>query len=895
MIHDSPSPRVRSSIDPDLLLAQSSWVEALARTLVRDPFRAEDVFQETMLAALEAPPRDAGDVKRLRAWLGRVAFNLAHLSLRRRYRREAREEFAARDDVAHSTADQVARSSVLDCVVATVQELEEPYRSTVLKRYFEGKSTAQIAEETNTTDNAVRKRLWRARAKLRGSLDRVHNGDRLAWFGALAPLAGIELPPLGGASATTLSTSAGSSAGGGAGVFTGLKAVAASPLLWVGALVGAVVLTAVAESPIVVAAHPEAASAADLRPARDLVADAGIGGRFALGGEGLADAGANQPPPPDGEGKGTAQVVGVDGESSLHSTGSVALVHGLVVDLEGAPLGGVCITSLEDPLAVLGWSSTDGTFQAVVPAAAPDWGVSLVAEASGFATVRTSLVERANAESTHVIVVAPVVSVAGRVVDEAGNPLPGTRLEVTATTAAFLDVEAPLTRTTHVPRETIADAEGWYAFEEAITGRGVFLQAWHQGFESLLQEMPDANDLDLTLTLRRPTGPATMLQGIVYLENKEPAPGAVVRLGQYQAISDEHGNFTMQVREIRRGTSLWATKPGFLPAELPGIGTMLAQDQPGHLRVGIELQLGGETLALSGHVVDAEGEPLPDWRVHTLAVETDGDANDGAPVLGDLATTEADGSFVVPGLADEDYYLQAFDPETLLTVRAGPFAAGASDVRLQVPEDAWKEDFEGRVVNEEGDPMAGATLTVSLLVQTGAGSWREFGVSTMSDANGNFAYAQVPRQWVEYQVSHPDGQTGYHGGSEENGGHGDDDGGSDFGLQTTCYLRLETIVGDLAPDTFAVLDAAGHEIHMTALGLETMHGQIIGGHTLVHEVGRNAATLVVYRGNEEAGRTELHLLPGEVVTIHPHLDDSRTGEDQADGSDTDGGSFGNPH
>ena len=38
----------------DLLLAQSGWVRSLARHLVRDPYRADDVAQETLLAALRA-------------------------------------------------------------------------------------------------------------------------------------------------------------------------------------------------------------------------------------------------------------------------------------------------------------------------------------------------------------------------------------------------------------------------------------------------------------------------------------------------------------------------------------------------------------------------------------------------------------------------------------------------------------------------------------------------------------------------------------------------------------------------------------------------------------------------------------------------------------------------
>ena len=96
-----------NTFDRSLLVEQSRWVRSLAGSLVRDPSGADDVAQETLLAALAAPPADAGDSRRLRAWLGRVTFNLANLSMRRGMRRRAREEDVARSDREDSTADAV--------------------------------------------------------------------------------------------------------------------------------------------------------------------------------------------------------------------------------------------------------------------------------------------------------------------------------------------------------------------------------------------------------------------------------------------------------------------------------------------------------------------------------------------------------------------------------------------------------------------------------------------------------------------------------------------------------------------------------------------------------------------------------------------------------------------
>ena len=71
------------SIDPEQLLADHGWAYGLARSLARDASAADDLVQETWLAALKAswpggsPPR---------SWLAEVMRNFARM----RYRSEAR-------------------------------------------------------------------------------------------------------------------------------------------------------------------------------------------------------------------------------------------------------------------------------------------------------------------------------------------------------------------------------------------------------------------------------------------------------------------------------------------------------------------------------------------------------------------------------------------------------------------------------------------------------------------------------------------------------------------------------------------------------------------------------------------------------------------------------------
>ena len=53
-------------IDVETLLAEQDWLRALARRLVTDDARADDLVQDVWLRVLSAPPRT---VRSARAWL----------------------------------------------------------------------------------------------------------------------------------------------------------------------------------------------------------------------------------------------------------------------------------------------------------------------------------------------------------------------------------------------------------------------------------------------------------------------------------------------------------------------------------------------------------------------------------------------------------------------------------------------------------------------------------------------------------------------------------------------------------------------------------------------------------------------------------------------------------
>ncbi len=164
------------------------WVRALARSLLSDPSLADDVAQDAWVVASERPPR-VHDGAGLKAWLASVTRTLARQSVRSANRRTAREQMAARPEASTPDSTVVERGAMHELVVRAVMELDEPFRSTVLLRYLDGLSAAQIAARRSESPALVRKRLERGLERLRARLDVEFGGDRRAWSLALAGLA----------------------------------------------------------------------------------------------------------------------------------------------------------------------------------------------------------------------------------------------------------------------------------------------------------------------------------------------------------------------------------------------------------------------------------------------------------------------------------------------------------------------------------------------------------------------------------------------------------------------------------------------------------------------------------------------------------------------------------
>jgi RNA polymerase sigma factor (sigma-70 family) len=160
MAHQSPSP------DPQALLHHVAWVRRLAGLLVGGTL-ADDVAQETLLAGVASPPAEGAE---LRGWLGTVARRVASRMRLREQRRRLREEAAARREALPPTDELVARAEVERSLVDAVLSLDEPWKTSVLLRWFEGRPPRAIARAMGVPVETVRSRLKRALELLRERL-----------------------------------------------------------------------------------------------------------------------------------------------------------------------------------------------------------------------------------------------------------------------------------------------------------------------------------------------------------------------------------------------------------------------------------------------------------------------------------------------------------------------------------------------------------------------------------------------------------------------------------------------------------------------------------------------------------------------------------------------------
>lgn len=181
------------------LLRHADFLRRIARDLVGEGTEADDLAQDVWVRALERGPRHESN---LRGWLRVILVNM----VRTRARVDSRRRIVTLDAIAEPAAPSLSeKEAVLRSVTDAVLALEEPLRATVLHRYFEGQSLAEIAQRSSLPLSTVKSRLQRAIETLRERMEREDRGGtdwRLAILALTSPRRTMPGPSSGATAGT---------------------------------------------------------------------------------------------------------------------------------------------------------------------------------------------------------------------------------------------------------------------------------------------------------------------------------------------------------------------------------------------------------------------------------------------------------------------------------------------------------------------------------------------------------------------------------------------------------------------------------------------------------------------------------------------------------------------
>lgn len=677
------------------LLAEGTALRSLARSLLGGHADAEDLVQDTLVASLRSPCADAGR----RPWLAGTLRNLARLWRRTSTRRAAREAVAAaathRGD--GDPAAIAAQAEAMREVAAAVHELEEPFRTVVVLRFWRGLLPEAIAQQLGVPRNTVRSRLQRGLERLRRHLDRSF-GDRRGWQAALLPFATpMPLAPhvaLATPSAPAVTTTFGA-------IFmTKLHVgLAATALVAVGILVwwlgpaatkpptttpggrGEVVAADGPTTNAARGAEPSAAAEATTQPA-DREAAEPTPGLTVLGSVTRANA-----PCPD-------FVLTLQWFDGMETNGTPAAQHEVRSDASGQFVW-------RGPVR-----TTTGTLLAVRAGSALDAKILCTPQPvhAGQTTAKLP-----------VTVLALDRTVFGRVHDVRGAPIAGAELTVNG----WHDVT------------TFSDADGRY--ELKVPGPPYPLLVQKTGYrerflDANVVESTPSNELDIELL------PGASFRGRVVDEAGNPIAGAKVHASGLArgTETDAAGQFMFGGAAPDESHGLTVTKAGFQPTTTAA--------SAGGAPVEIVLRPG---LVLTVRVVGDRGEGLGGVRV--------GVQSDSFRPMENRGYSDAQGRLRVADLPAKTIDVRA-DKAGFVSVHTEVDVPAQSGELVLVLRSG--RTIAGRVLDQKGLPIVGASVYCQATAADG--ELRTVGSRASSDGEGRFAIRELPPEPCELRVHHHD-------------------------------------------------------------------------------------------------------------------------------------------
>ena len=868
------SPR-HDSNDLPRIAAEATWVRRLAVALAHDVHAGEDIAQDALLAASRG--HGIGD---LRAWLAGTVRNLARLRRRGDERRAARELEGARSERVDDPALAFERLELQEALLGAVRELSEPYRTTVLLRWFEGLEPEEIAQRTSTPVRTVHTRLQRALGLLRERLDRRSQGDRSRWLAAWLP-------------AFTQSSS---------GWKWLLLMELKTKLAIAGLAVVAVTTVWVVSKP---APLPEAPAALAL--AQEPAHDVSTGVSAPLEGtttpverrEAASESGSQAP---------------------AHAAAAARRrIHGLVIDVTGKKLPRVELAfrsgedGRTDP-AFTGSSDLEGKFELEADA---QHGGKIEPVSSDWAVVYKPELQVPDPSAGYVLVLGRPRLFHGSVQDSAAQPVEAAEVWLSYENSrrpgemSFWNARTrkPSSRSKNSMRPDIfgdplrdsfgidlgpvqLQDQGWntssasngsFSFQGVDSLPNARVCASAPGYDDGEAELRE-NEGEVVMFLhKRSDVRAAELFGKVVGPDGKVISHARLRFGTQQADTDDLGEFVIGIDQQAPGTRLIAFhrnwKPVLQACLLEPPTDKHAWPDP------LVLQFAQAQTGIAGAVVDLVGKPVPNVEVLTLdplswnqMFGTLGEApvsngEDTDQVLGDdSVSTDLNGRFSVAAVAGRSSRLLVRDRNSLEFVVSDPLRAGTSDAKIVIQRDAGRCRFAGRIVDLHGNAIAGSYIAPMRIV-AGSGPRAEKrldGSRVPTDKEGRFEIPDKACDLESFIVwSESIGPAKIV--SIDPGVPRD---ALLIKVGRLAHVQIELKTPDLHADSATFFDASGTRYQV---GRKISDNGWTGGDSWRIGEGRSdtlmvseeAKVLVLKQGAEEVARVAIDLDPSRVTLIQP--------------------------
>lgn len=852
---------MRADMDtPDHWIEQAAWLRGLARGLVRDAQLAEDAVQQTLLTGLR---NGAGEDPSSKSpgWWARVLRNVIRQDFRGTGRRAQREQLVYGDrkrepEEVAAPEEALERLETQSMLLAALRSLDEPYRSTLVLKFLEERSTREIAKRTGVPLKTVQTRLSRGQEHLRRKLDADFEDGRQGWLSALLPIAhiGPTWIPLS-LGALTLMTPVKLSA----------AAAAIACALWMAIGRGA---DPTLETSATIAAAPESATGVPT----ELEARQEPGSARAITGRQVT---------PDPENSG----------AKLDSAPADAaeVLEGWVKDLQGEGRAGLEVvfeasnwlrpngprkTASPGPPQTL-VTGPGGFFETTVPT---ERGRFVVRHES-WATVWTPVLQGAHPESDLIVRISPALSFGGAVVDPNGIPIPGASVVVRLPEQLQLGDAPSRPFFARVAQDSVTAELGQFKFESLGWIPGLELHVMAEGYEGWTEELLSHSRLDHTVVLQPTDLEGILVAGRVLDSAGQPFQQAHLSVGDQSTQTDAAGRFRIEVDPEWIESGLLAVTAGRLPQRVD-----LSQ-RTDYERANLDVRIERPAVSIRGRVVDQQGEPVAGARVKLLGeqdfgmVPMDIEGMDFfiQSTVENLIQKEArttrsgeDGRFEITGLCEREYSLIAGDAETLELAPLVQARGGSEDIRLVLAGNESETTVAGRIVGSAGEPRVGAEVRLVRISSQG----EEFdGPEITVGERGEFRFERVQLDGTLLRVQAEDSPRIEEVKLEEVADL------EDLEIALPLQALLEVRLADpTMANMIRVLNTAGDalllEFSLLDADLAGYSANLIDGASGQLRVDESAATLVLLKRGErgtwkEVARTPVHLQPGEVTVLRP--------------------------